>query len=239
MTLPSGRVTGLVLALSVLGLVAPTAQDASVQAARETADPIERFLSRQDEPLTSYRAVRTLRAKNKRFNKEGWLTVLTELDPLTGFRYEIISEGGSDYIRRKVLRKMLEGEREAIAAGQQARMALSSTNYRFSVDAADGPLMRVKIVPLRKDTLLVDGTLTLDADTADLVSLEGRLAKNPSFWTSRVDVLRTYGRVAGVRVPIAVESTANLKIMGTSVFSMTYAYEAINGRVIAQPVASR
>lgn len=217
---------------------ATASTSSSVAAATATADPVQRFLARTDEPLTRYRARRTLRARNERFNKEGWITVYTELDPTAGFTYRVIEEGGSSYIRNKVLRKALDGEGEAIAAGDTSRSALSATNYQFSVTGADGPNTRVRITPLRKERFLVDGTITITADSSDLVQVEGRLARNPSFWTNRVDVVRRYGRIDGVRVPLSVESTANVKIAGTSAFSMTYEYESINGRPVATPSAS-
>jgi hypothetical protein len=203
------------------------------------SDPVQRFLSRPPEQLMSYRALRTLRASNKRFKKEGWLTAWTELDPQGGFRYEIVAEGGSDYIRRKVLLKMLDGERDAIASGQPGRVALSPANYRFQVVSDDGEIAKLQIVPLRADTLLVNGTLTIEAGTGDLLSVEGRLAKSPSFWTNRVDVSRRYGRVAGIRVPLQVESTANVKFAGTSEFSMTYEYASINGSDVSSMTTSR
>ena len=64
---------------------------------------------------------------------------------------------------------------------------------------------------------------------ADLVRVEGRLAKSPSFWTRRIDVVKQYARVGGLRVPIRVESTAQIRLAGTSTMSMTYVYEMING----------
>jgi hypothetical protein len=200
-----------------------------------SADPLQLFLSRPPESLTAYRAFRTLKASNKRFKKDGWMTVWTELDPKKGFSYEIVDEGGSGYIRNKVLRKMLEGERDAIATGQPGRVALSTANYRFSAVANDGQTAKLQIVPLRADTLLVNGTVTIEAGTGDLLSVEGRLAKNPSFWTNRVEVSRRYGRIAGVRVPLQVESTASVKIVGTSEFSMVYEYASINGSAVGQP----
>jgi hypothetical protein len=195
-------------------------------------DPVQRFLTSPAEPLTSYRALRKLSASNPRFKKEGWITAWTELDPQHGFRYEIAGEGGSEYIRRKVLHKLLDGERDAVASGQPARVALSPLNYRFGVVGDDGGVMRLSIVPLRPDVLLVKGTITAESSTGDLLSVEGRLSKNPSFWTSRVDISRRYGRVAGIRVPIEVVSTAHVKIAGASTLVMTYEYESINGRAV-------
>jgi hypothetical protein len=234
---------GFAVTVGILASVASLTIGHAQQAAIATpptagADPVQRFLSRTDEPLTRYQARRTLRARNERFNKEGWITVFTELDPAAGFTYRMIEEGGSGYIRNKVLRKALDGEREAIAAGDASRSALSAANYQFNVTSVDGPNARVRVTPLRKERFLVDGTITLTADSGDLLQIEGRLARNPSFWTNRVDVVRRYGRIDGVRVPVSVESTANVKIAGTSAFSMTYEYESINGRRVGTASAS-
>jgi hypothetical protein len=77
--------------------------------------------------------------------------------------------------------------------------------------------------------MLVDGSLFLEADSADLVKIEGELARRPSFWTRNVKVLREYSRVAGVHVPVAMSSTADVLFAGPSSFSMTYKYVEING----------
>jgi hypothetical protein len=55
------------------------------------------------------------------------------------------------------------------------------------------------------------------------------LVKRPSFWTRRVQIVRDYGRIGGVRVPLATGSTADILFAGQSTFSMTYEYESING----------
>jgi hypothetical protein len=65
--------------------------------------------------------------------------------------------------------------------------------------------------------------------------LEGRLVKSPSFWVRRVEIVRRYERVAGVRMPVALESAANLLIGGRSTFRMTYEYESVNQRPIGSP----
>ncbi|HEX2461771.1 MAG TPA: hypothetical protein VHJ58_16620, partial [Vicinamibacterales bacterium] len=87
--------------------------------------------------------------------------------------------------------------------------------------------------------LLVDGAILVTPDDADLVRIEGRMARNPSVWTSRVEVSREYARLAGVRVPVRVESRAWVKIAGVSTFVMTYEYEEVNGRTLAPSSAVR
>jgi hypothetical protein len=82
--------------------------------------------------------------------------------------------------------------------------------------------------------MLIDGALFIEADSADLVRLEGELSKRPSFWTRRVRVVREYNRVGGVHVPVSMSSTADVLIVGASTFSMTYRYAEINGKQIPE-----
>jgi hypothetical protein len=71
--------------------------------------------------------------------------------------------------------------------------------------------------------------LTVDGD---LLRVEGRLAKNPSFWVTRVDVVRSYRRVNGVLMPVALETNAQLRLFGSSALRMTYRYSHIDDRVV-------
>ena len=65
--------------------------------------------------------------------------------------------------------------------------------------------------------------------------LEGELAKAPSFWTRRVQIVRRYQRFVGIRMPVALETTAAVRIAGQSTFRMTYEYESINGQRLGNP----
>ena len=203
-------------------------------AAAAIADPVQRFLAHPDEKLTQYRAKRHLTARNARFNKEGWMDAITELDPEHGFRYTIVAEDGSGIIRNRVLRKALEAEQQAMSDGEASKSAISPANYQIAFGDHDSGagLDRLRIIPLRKDRMLVNGTISVLAADGELVRIEGQLAKTPSFWTNSVNIVRRYGRIEGVHVPLSIESTANLKIAGDSVFAMTYTYETVNGKPV-------
>lgn len=191
-----------------------------------------RLVSTADEQLTQYRAFRRMHAKSDRFNQEGWLDAWTEFDGTT-FQYEIVSERGSDYVRNKVLKAVLKREQEIVEGGA-GRAALTDENYTFSeTEAASEGLRFVTIKPKRKDVMLVDGRVVLNADSGELLRIEGRLAKNPSFWTSLVNVIRHFANVDGVRVPVATESVAKVKFAGQSRLDVLYEYESINGRPVS------
>ena len=93
------------------------------------------------------------------------------------------AEGGSSLVRSKVLRAVLEGEREVIAQGEAARASLALANYAFQPNGVDDDgLANVLLSPKRKERALLSGTMFLQPDGGDLVRLQGRLAKDPSFW---------------------------------------------------------
>jgi hypothetical protein len=92
--------------------------------------------------------------------------------------------------------------------------------------------VKVDVRPRRKHVMLVNGALVIESDSADLVRVEGDLSQRPSFWTKRVHVVREYDRVGGVHVPVSMKSTADVLIVGSSSFSMTYRYSEINGKTV-------
>src|SRR5690349_6315518 len=71
--------------------------------------PADRFPSLREQPLRQYCAYRRMHARSEHFNQEGWLEAWTEMDE-RGFRYNIVSETGSDTIRSKVLKAVLKRE---------------------------------------------------------------------------------------------------------------------------------
>lgn len=192
-----------------------------------------RFFSRQEEPLRSYRAFRRMHAWSERLKQEAWLEAWTELRE-GRFEYQVVTERGSDTIRNRVLRAMLKREQELVNGGDASRAELTADNYEFAEAGrdADGAHV-VQITPRRKDVLLVEGRIVLSPDGGELLRVEGRLSKNPSFWTSLVNIVRHYARLGGVRVPVATESMAKVKFAGNSQLEVQYEYESVNGRPVA------
>jgi hypothetical protein len=197
---------------------------------------IARVVSRTDPPPFQYRALRRLEAQSDKLGNSAWIEAWTAVDPGAGFRYQIVGEGGSGFVRGKVLKPWLDNEKKMWAAGDPERASFTHENYTFD-DRGPTPdgLVRLAVKSRRKDLLLVDGSIFVNPEDGDLVRVEGRLSKTPSFWTRRVEVVRHYRRIHGVRVPVAIESVASVLIAGRSTFKMTYQYETINGQPVGSP----
>ncbi|HEX7018712.1 MAG TPA: hypothetical protein VF159_01770 [Gemmatimonadaceae bacterium] len=221
--------------LAVFGALLVCATAGSVVALADGGTPgdISPTVLQPQEPLLQYRAFRRMHAWSPRVDKEAWLDAWTELRN-GRFRYQVVAERGAGSVRDRVLHKILEHEQQFVAEGRIDDADFTRENYEFSDGgtAPDGSRYLL-LKPRRKDVLLVDGRMVLSPDGRELLRVEGRLAKNPSFWTTRVDVVRRYATLDGVRVPIAVETTAKIRFVGLSRLQVDYQYESVNGRPLS------
>jgi len=198
---------------------------------------VERFLAEIEKPPVTYQARRRLDAASANLKESAWLEAVTSYHPSTGLTYSIVAEGGSERIRRRVLKAVLETER-ANSTNEAWRTAnLSRANYEFNFGgyAGDG-MLKMQLTPKRRDSRLVLGSALLTATSGNLVRVEGRLSKSPSLWVKWVNISRTYSPIAGAMMPVAIESTADVRIAGMSTFTMTYDYDMVDGQAVNSSV---
>jgi hypothetical protein len=195
-----------------------------------TLSALEMFLS-QPTAVHPYRASRRLEASGS--GQRGWLDARTDFTLASGLKYEVTAEGGSGYIRTRVLRSLLNEEQRLIAQGKESTVAISTVNYEFRPEGVnDEGLAVVTLRPLRKDRSLINGRMFLTILNGDLVRVEGRLARNPSFWLTRVNVVRSYQRIEGAIMPVSLETDGRLRLLGPSSLRMTYRYWQIDDRPV-------
>ena len=232
-----GSSWGLVLAvgalsgLTVHGLAGAPAPAASATSAEHVA--VERFLAEIEKPPVRYEARRRLEASTAKLKESAWMEVVTHYTPESGFEYSIVAQGGSERIQRRVLRSVLEAEKGSLSRSEWQKVNLSRLNYDFNFGGRtpDG-MLKMQLNPRRRDSRLVEGAALLTAASGDLVRIEGRLSKSPSFWVRWVDVSRSYASIRGVMMPVAINSTADVKIAGLSTFVMTYDYHTVDGEAV-------
>jgi hypothetical protein len=203
-----------------------------LSAAGSSTQNYERVVSRFNTTAApAYRAFRRLDAGIPGSSKHGWLEAWTEFHPGQGMTFEVVREGGHEYVRNKVLRNLLMNEQELIARGKPLRAALVAANYRFADGGTtDEGLQRVVLKAARKSDGIVNGTLFLAPGAAYVARIEGRLVKSPSFWARDVDVIWKYDRLDGHVLPVEMTSNARIRLFGRSTFKMVYDYVTIDGR---------
>lgn len=227
----AGRLGGC-LGLAVVLALIPVPPRLSAAAAPDVraAAAMQQFLDRA--MARQYVALRRLEASG--VGRRGWLDAETEFSAASGFSYRVTAEGGSGPVRSRVLRALLDEEQRMIARGDSAGVAISAANYQLTPEGlTEEGFAVVDLRPLRKDTSLIAGRMLLSAD-GSVACVEGRLVKNPSWWTTRVDVVRAYRRVNGVLMPVSLETRARLRLFGSSSLRMTYRYAQIDERPVVE-----
>jgi hypothetical protein len=210
--------------LSLVQILADSQSDPSIERV------VERFNTVSP---PAYRAFRRLEGGLSTASKQGWLEAWTEFVPGRGFTYEVVREGGYEYVRNKVLRGLLSSEQELIARGYPLRAQFVAKNYSFhDGGATETGLQRIILKPNRKSDGIVNGSLLLDPEAGALVRIEGRLMKSPSFWLRDVDVTWKYASVDGHDLPVEMISSGRVRIFGRSTFKMIYDYVSVDGRPV-------
>ena len=189
------------------------------------------FLSNQSVHLREYEAFRHMEASNSRANVTGFIEVETKLESDNLLTYRITKEEGSEYIRNKVLRRFLEDEKKQVRDYNFKKSAFTRENYDFPTAENVGDVLKLTISPRKKEAFLINGFLLIKPD-GELLSSEGKLVKNPSFWTRDVSVSVNYGLIAGVRVPTSYQFIARVLFAGKSYLSTKYEYTSVNGTAV-------
>ena len=222
---------GCLIGLSVHGLAGAPVPAAPASPSEYLA--VERFLSDIEKPPVAYQARRRLEASSVKLKESAWIEADTEYDPAFGFRYSITAQGGSERIRRRVLNPVLEAEKDNASPAEWRKGNLSHANYEFGFGGrTPNGMLKMELNPRRRDSRLVNGAALLTATSGDLVRVEGRLSKSPSFWVKWVQVARSYAPMGGIMMPVGVDSTADVRIAGLSKFSMTYDYQRVAGHAV-------
>ncbi len=138
----------------------------------------------------------------------------------------IVSEDGSELLRKHVLRKLVESEMEANDRSNKASTALTESNYEFSLigreekDGRDCYILDVK--PRTKSKFLYEGRVWVDAAEFAVVHIQARPAKNPSFWIKRTDIEHRYEKVGFFWLPVSNRSTSSTRFGGHAVLTIEY-----------------
>lgn len=201
--------------------------------ASTAAEPVfERVLAKSNTVTPpTYRAFRRMEGGLIDSERRGWIEAWTEYTPGRGFTYEVVREGGSEYVRNKILRGMLVSEQKLISSGKRLHASLESMNYLFEDGGmVDGGLQRVLLKPAKKSDGILNGSVLLDPESGLITRIQGRLVKSPSFWLRDVDVTYKYAHVGDRVVPVEMTSTGRVRMFGRSNFRMVYDYESIDGR---------
>lgn len=163
---------------------------------------------------------------NGRLHKHAELLVTVRCDPDGSKHFEVVTEDGWTTANHKILRKMLESEAETSQPLIRPKSRLTPDNYSFSlveIGSIDNrPTYVIDVTPKREDKYLFDGRIWVDANDYALVRVEGKPAKNPSFWTRSIHFVHQYQKRGDFWFPTATESITQARIVGKTEVTIQY-----------------
>jgi hypothetical protein len=164
--------------------------------------------------------------ENKKFGKRAEVTVRVKCDPAGAKNFEVLQESGSGFVRSRIIRRMVDAERQASAKGDHEQTRILPDNYQFSLvgtEVVEGrPAYVLQIDPKSKNQFLVRGRVWVDAEDFAIMRVEGSPAKNPSFWIHSVKVVQRYERFGKFWLPVNNASRADARVFGPTDVDIEY-----------------
>jgi hypothetical protein len=186
------------------------------------------------ETLRVFAVDRYYSVENKRVNKQSSLKATMIYVAPSERLFEVQSFSGSGFMRKSILHRIIATERQTAQEPIKSQVAVSPDNYSFSLlreDIVKGRRHYVlRASARRKDKLLFNGTVWVDAEDFAITRVEGRPAKRPSFWTRQVDFVHEYEKFGPFWL-----SVRNTSVTKAFIFGRTTALVEFNNYRINEP----
>jgi outer membrane lipoprotein-sorting protein len=205
------------LTILLLTIASAQASDPLPSAQEVVAKMMQSDAHRQSE-LAGYTATRRYVGVNKRRRAE--MLVRVECASDGAKQFTILSEEGSSSIRKHVFQKLLSAETEASRRGTRNSTRLTPANYDFQIVGQEtletGPAYVFEVSPKTPNKYLIRGRIWVDANDYSIVRIEGKPARNPSFWVHNVHFVHTYQKVGQFWFASSTDTTSQIRIFGDS-----------------------
>jgi hypothetical protein len=140
--------------------------------------------------------------------------------------FDIISQSGSKLLQNRVLKRLLESEKDAADAANQRKTALTRDNYKFELlgtkASQHGGCYRLRADPVRNDKYLFRGEICVNGTDFAVESIDAEPAKNPSIWIKKTQIEHRYEKVGDFWLPAFNKSVTNVLIGGTATLTIQY-----------------
>jgi hypothetical protein len=182
----------------------------------------------RDQALHAYHATRTYQVEYHGFWGTRSAEIVVGVTYLSPGKKEFViqSETGSKLITDRVLKKLLEAEREESRPEIEQQSALTDANHRFTLigheNGLSGKAYVLEVEPRRKDKFLYHGRIWVDAGDFAVVRLKAEPTKTPSFWTRKADIDEVYTKVSDFWLPARNHSVVAIRLGGHAELTIEY-----------------
>jgi hypothetical protein len=165
--------------------------------------------------------------------KEAEIVVSARYDAPNAKEFTIVSQSGSTFIVNKVLKRLLESEKEASTDEHRSRTALNDRNYDFQLAGKENvgqrPAYVLQVIPKIDNKFLYRGKVWVDAADFAVVKIDAEPAKRPSFWISKTRINHVYTKVGDFWLPAENRSTTDVRLGGVATLTISYTNYQVNG----------
>jgi len=184
--------------------------------------------------LESYRSKRTYRIDYKSFLSALRAEMIVEMTYAAPAKkdFKILSESGSKWIVKRVLKRLIEAEKEAQEAAIRTSVELNTQNYNFTSlerqTDAGGCGYVLGIQPKVPNKFLYRGRIWVNDQDFAVCRIEGEPAKNPSIWITKTEIHHNYQKFEAFWLPVENQSVSSLRLGGRATLTITYQDYEIN-----------
>ena len=182
--------------------------------------------------LQHYTDTRRYILDNKRFRTHAEMTVRMTYDSSGKKQFQVLSESGSDWVRKYVFRRLMKVEQENAAGAARREVLITSDNYNFrmiGMETVHGrPCYVLEATPKTRNKYLFRGRVWVDAEDAAPVRVEGSPAQLPSLWTSSVHFVHQYQKIGPYWMAASNVSQTEVRLFGSTEVRVEYFDYQIN-----------
>ncbi len=222
-------VTRRLIGICTAGVLGASALSLSQSNDAAVVQGIDASVATRDENIVSYTVTEhySVFRNQDKVHSAAEMTVKTTYQKDKGKSYEVVSESGSELIRKQVLGRVLESEQTATQPANRATALITSANYTMHVKGSEivggRNCLALSIAPRRSSPYLFQGDLWVDAQDYSTVQLAGFTAKSPSVFAGPTQVARQYANIDGLPMATHASATSMSWLFGQTTIEIDYA----------------
>lgn len=198
---------------------------------------VEKLVQKNSErakALETYHGKRTYKIDYKGFPSALHAEMIVEMTYAAPAQkdFKILSESGSKWIVKRVLKRLIDAEKEAQEPAIRKSVELNTQNYNFTSlerqTDAGGCGYVLGIQPKVPNKFLYRGRIWVNDQDFAVCRVEGEPAKNPSIWITKTEIHHNYQKFQAFWLPVENQSVSSLRLGGRATLTITYQDYEIN-----------
>jgi hypothetical protein len=155
--------------------------------------------------------------------------------------FTIVSESGPKWMVSRILKRLIETERDAQKAPNRATVELNTQNYDFTSlenqTSTDGCSYVLAVQPKVPNKFLYRGRIWIHQQDFAICRIEAEPAKNPSLWITKTDIRQNYQKIGELWLPLDNQSISTVRLGGRATLTIKYQSYEITAAHLAREAA--